>query len=162
MKQVSLQKQYSATKRLQQMAGLSQPKSTGTCFPKKNFFATETQKTRSITTFLHSHSQVYVPKNEIFVFFISPLLTKPDSSENPFCLQYLSFTFMLRYEASASYETDAGAEHNSTSKRLKRMAGLSQPIKTGPCFSDKNALFFCHVNFEYIPHCHPDFTRRTA
>jgi hypothetical protein len=70
------------------------------------------------------------------------MLTKPDSSKNPFCLQYLSFTVMLRYEASAAYETDAGAEHNSTTKRLKRMAGLSQPIITETCFPDKNAFIF--------------------
>jgi len=31
------------------------------------------------------------------------------------------------------------------------MAGLSQPIKTGPCFSDKNAFIFSHENTEYIP-----------
>jgi hypothetical protein len=87
---------------------------------------------------------------KFFSFRHCSALIKPDSSKNPFCLQYLSFTVMLRYEASAAYETDAGSEHNSTSKRLKRMAGLSQPIKTGPCFSDKNALFFCHGNTEHM------------
>ncbi|RBQ01907.1 hypothetical protein DRW42_28180 [Pedobacter miscanthi] len=58
--------------------------------------------------------KVCTPRNE-------PLLNKPDSSENPFCLQHLNILSSITYEKDLWYLSTS-----KPAKRLKQMAGLQR------------------------------------
>jgi len=78
-----------------------------------------------------------------FLFFNCFVLAKPDSSENPFCLQYLTYTVMLRHEASAADETDASyLSMAEVKKRLERIAGLTPQKISCHCFPNQKSISF--------------------